>query len=156
MAKHSVYTDNASIFRNKDKFLYLCGWERYAFLFKIDEGNVEVEKELYSEKLDYKEIADGNYAPTKISGKSLRMDANQKAIYVFLIEKNKEGQEPKNYMESQFGNEVEVYDWDGKLLRHIILDKVGYNIKVSDDNKCLYLFTMNTKSNAHEIWQYQL
>ena len=100
--------------------------------------------------------ADGNYAPTKISGKSLRMDANQKAIYVFLIEKNKEGQEPKNYMESQFGNEVEVYDWDGKLLRHIMLDKVGYNIKVSDDNKCLYLFTMNTKSNAHEIWQYQL
>lgn len=84
------------------------------------------------------------------------MDANQKAIYVFLIEKNKEGQEPKNYMESQFGNGVEVYDWDGKLLRHIILDKVGYNIKVSDDNKCLYLFTMNTKSNAHEIWQYQL
>lgn len=156
LAKHSVYTDNASIFRNKDKFLYLCGWERYAFLFKIDEGNVEVEKELYSEKLDYKEIADGNYAPTKISGKSLRMDANQKAIYFFLIEKNKEGQEPKNYMESQFGNEVEVYDWDGKLLRHIILDKVGYNIKVSDDNKCLYLFTMNTKSNAHEIWQYQL
>lgn len=65
----------------------MCGWERYAFLFKIDEGNVEVEKELYSEKLDYKEIADGNYAPTKISGKSLRMDANQKAIYVFLIEK---------------------------------------------------------------------
>lgn len=75
---------------------------------------------------------------------------------MFFDRKNKEGQEPKNYMESQFGNEVEVYDWDGKLLRHIMLDKVGYNIKVSDDNKCLYLFTMNTKSNAHEIWQYQL
>lgn len=156
LAKHSVYTDNAKIFKAKDKFLYLCGWERYAFIFKIDGDNVEVEKELYTDKLNYKEVADGNYSPIKISGKSLRMDANQKAIYALLIEKNITGKVPKNYMESQYGNEVEVYDWEGNPIRHIILDKVGFKIKISDDNKKLYLFTTNPQSKAEEIWQYQL
>lgn len=156
LAKHSVYTDNCRIFKAKDKFLYMCGWERYAFIFTVNGQTVNKEKELYSTMLEYKEISEGNYQPQKISGKSLRMDANANAIYALMIEKNIEGAEPKKYMDSQFGNEIQVFDWDGTPIRHIFLDKVGRLIKVSEDNKSLYLFTENPQTGKDQIWKYKL
>lgn len=155
LAKHSVYTDNCKIFKSKNKLLYLCGWERYAFIFEIDGNKVNIKKELFSKKLEYKEIADGNYQPLKIN-ESLGMDTNEEAIYALMIEKNIEGKKTKNYMESQFGNEIQVYDWNGNLKRRIMLDKVGRCIKVSNDNKILYLFTENPKTKKEQIWKYEL
>ena len=73
-----------------------------------------------------------------------------------MIEKDKNGENPQTYMQSQYGNKIWVYDWEGNALRQITLDKVGFRIKVSEDNKHLYLFTNNSKTNIDEIWQYHL
>ena len=156
LAKHSVYTDNCKIFNSGNKFLYQCGWERYAFIFTISGNKIVIENELFSTKLDYKEIADGNYVPLKNSGKTLKMATNDNAIYSLMIEKNAQGGKPNNYMESHYGNEIQVYQWDGTPLRRILLDKVGWNIMVSADNKKMYLFSINPQTNADEIWEYNL
>lgn len=156
LSKHSVYTDNSRIFKSKDRFLYLCGWERYAFIFSIDKNKVEVKNELFSVKPEYKEAPDGNYELLKNSGKRLAIDVDEDAIYVLMIEKNLYGKTPKNYMESQYGNEIQVYDWDGNPIRRIALDKVGSSIKISADKKNLYLFSENPKTKADEIWMYNL
>ena len=156
LSKHSVYTDNSRIFKSKDRFLYLCGWERYAFIFSIDKNKVEVKNELFSVKPEYKEAPDGNYELLKNSGKRLAIDVDENAIYVLMIEKNLYGKTPKNYMESQYGNEIQVYDWDGNPIRRIALDKVGSSIKISADKKKLYLFSENPKTKVDEIWMYNL
>lgn len=59
-------------------------------------------------------------------------------------------------MESQYGNEIQVYDWDGNPIRRIALNKVGSSIKISADKKNLYLFSENPKTKADEIWMYNL
>ena len=156
LAKHSVYADNSCLFHTGNSYMYLCGWERFAFIFTIDKNNVEVEKELFNDKLDYKEIADGNYAPLKISKQMLKMSATSHRIYALMIEKNINGEEPKSYMDSQYGNEIQIYDWEGNLTRHIVLDKVGCNLKVTDDDKYLYLLSQDPKTRQNKIWKYTL
>lgn len=156
LSKHSVYTDNSKIFKAKDRYLYLCGWERYAFIFSIDNGKVVVDKELFSVMPAYKEAPGGNYELLKNSGKRLAVDVDEDAIYVLMIEKNLYGKAPKNYMESQYGNEVQVYDWDGNPIRRIVLEKVGSSIKISADKKKLYLFSENPKTKNDEVWIYDI
>lgn len=156
LSKHSVYTDNSMIFESKNKFLYLCGWERYAFIFSIDKNKVNVESELFSVLPKYKEAPYGNYELLENSGKRLGADANDDAICFLMVEKNLYGKKPKNYMESQYGNEVQVYDWNGNPIRRLLLDKVGSSIKLSVDKKKLYLFTENPQTKNEEIWEYDL
>lgn len=117
---------------------------------------MEVKSELFSVKPEYKGAPDGNYELLKNSGKRLAIDVDEDAIYVLMIEKNLYGKTPKNYMESQYGNEVQVYDWDGNPIRRIALDKVGSSIKISADKKKLYLFSENPKTKVDEIWMYNL
>lgn len=59
-------------------------------------------------------------------------------------------------MESQYGNEVQVYDWNGNPIRRLLLDKVGSSIKLSVDKKKLYLFAENPQTKNEEIWEYDL
>lgn len=156
LSKHSVYTDNSMVFKSKNKFLYLCGWERYAFIFSIDKNKVNVESELFSVLPKYKEAQYGNYELLENSGKRLGADANDEVICFLMVEKNLYGKKPKKYMESQYGNEVQVYDWNGNPIRRLLLDKVGSSIKLSVDKKKLYLFTENPQTKNEEIWEYDL
>ena len=152
LAKHSIYTDNCRIFSNqKDRFLYMCGEERFAFLFTIEGKAVKIIKELYSEFPNYECQSDRNYRINKRSGNGLFIDATSQYIYALLPKQKIEN----NFLYS-FGNTIEIYDWNGTLKKTLILDKNGQFIKVSDDNNTLYLFSNNQDSGEEEIWMYNL
>lgn len=152
LAKHSVYTDNCRIFRNNRKqYLYKCGEERFAFVFSIEHNRIKVHKELYSMYPNYICRNDGNYDITKRSGNFLYIDATNEYIYAFLQELI---QNNRSY--SRSGNIIEVFDWDGNLVKRIKLDKKGDQIKVNKENDILYLFTTNDESGEEEIWMYRM
>lgn len=137
LAKHSVYTDNCRILgNNENRYLYKCGEERFAFIFSIENKKINIIKELYSVYPKYK-CEDINYS-IKRSGKSMYADANNKCIYNLLLDNKVVG----NSLIST-GNVIEVFDWDGNLLKTINLDKNGYGIKVNKANSHLYLFSIN-------------
>lgn len=151
LAKHSIYTDNCRIYGNNDNlFLYVCGEERFAFIFAIEGNCIKVKKELYSTFPDYKGM-NGNYMINVRSGKSLVAAANNKNIYAFLVE-----DKLKDNCVFRSGNIIEVYDWDGVLEKTIKLDKFGDFIKVSENNDILYLFSNNPKSGELELWMYDI
>lgn len=151
LAKHSIYTDNCRIYGNNDNlFLYVCGEERFAFIFAIEGNNIKVKKELYSTFPDYKGMG-GNYMINARSGKSLVAAANNKNIYAFLVE-----DKLKDNCVLRSGNIIEVYNWDGMLEKTIKLDKSGDFIKVSENNDLLYLFSNNTESGESELWMYDI
>ena len=151
LAKHSIYTDNCRIYGNNDNlFLYVCGEERFAFIFSIEGNNIKVKKELYSTYPDYKGM-NGNYMINERSGKSLVTAANKKNIYAFLVE---DKLIDKRVFRS--GNVIEVYNWDGVLEKTIMLDKTGDFIKVSENNDKLYLFSNNLKTGELELWMYDI
>ena len=152
LAKHSIYTNNCRIFSNqKDRFLYRCGEERFAFIFTIEGKNIKILKELYSVLPDYKCKGDGNYKMNSRSGNGLAIDVTPNNIYVFLYKEKLE-----NNAFHRSGNTIEVYDWNGTLEKTLILDKSGDFMKVSDDNNTLYLFSNNQESGEEEIWMYNL
>lgn len=157
LPKQSVYTDNAVILAGENKYLYKCGEERYAFLFTITGNKINVEKELFHDLPDYEEAPDGiNYNLRSRSIHRLECDVNNEYIYILLIEKNSAGETAANWTESNSGNEVRVYDWDGNLNSIFILDKVGTNIRVTDDNKKLYLFSDNPTNGEKDIYSYSI
>lgn len=157
LAKHSVYTDNCRLYTNGERhFLYLCGEERFAFIFTFDGSSLNVVKELYSEKPQYTGAGQGNYAIENRTGKRLKIEVNESHIYAFLIEKDRDGTLAKDYRTSIYGNIVEIYDWEGNLEKTLELDHFGKNIKVTKEDEILYLFTDKKNSGDQEIWGYDL
>lgn len=150
LAKHSVYTDNSKLFRNnKQRYLYKCGEERFAFIFNIVNNDINVIKELYSVFPDYKAIGDGNYNLNGRSGHGMDIEVTDNEIYVLLVK-----EELANNAIVRSGNTIEVFDWDGNLIKKIRLDRKGSRIKLSKEK--LYLFSTNEESGEQEIWKYNL
>lgn len=150
LAKHSVYTDNCRISRNNEnRYLYMCGEERFAFIFTIENKKMKKIKELYSVFPNYK-CEDGNYS-LKRSGKSMYVEANNENIYTLLLDNKVVG----NALISG-GHTVEMFDWDGNLVRTLNLDKKGIFVKVNKDNNKLYLFSINSETGEQNITLYNL
>ena len=61
-----------------------------------------------------------------------------------------------NRRNSVCGNMIEVYDWDGNLEKTIKLDNYGKYIKVTEDDKLLYLFSEDWETGEPQIWVYDL
>ncbi len=157
LPKNGVYTDNARIFRNGDKYLYKCGEERFAFIFTLKGEKLHLEKKLFDELPVYEAAPDGlNYNLKKRSIRSMEVDANAHNIYVLLEEKTASGSEPSNWTESGWGNQVMAFNWSGNLERVIELDHLGTNIKVSFNNKKLYLFSEDVNTDEKMIIYYDL
>lgn len=156
-SKNAVYTDNACLLNNDDQYLYKCGEERFAFIFTLDGEKLNVTKILYDKLPSYKESSDGiNYDLKHRSIQSMEIDANKNNIYILMEEKTKTGSKPKNWTDSGWGNQVMVYDWSGELKRIFELDHLGTNIKVSPDNKKLYLFSDDVFTDEKQIYCYAI
>lgn len=157
LPKQSVYTDNAVILKGDNKFLYKCGEERYAFIFSIEGNQIIVEKELFTELPDYEQASDGlNYNLRSRSIRRLECEATKRNIYALLVDKNNKGENATNWAESDSGNEVMVYDWNGNIKTKLIFDNVGTHIKVTDDDKILYLFSDNPNNGEKEVYSYPI
>lgn len=157
LPKQSVYTDNAVLLGGGNRYFYKCGEERYAFIFELIGNKINIIKDLFHELPDYHESPDGiNYDLGSRSIHRLDCDATNESIYVLNIEKNSSGATASNWTESNYGNEVRVFDWDGNLKAIYSLDKLGSNIKVSGDGKKFYLFSENPATSEREVYSYSI
>lgn len=161
LPKLSLYLCNSRIYGDgKGHYFYHCSLGRYAFLFSIDGNNVNVIKTIYSDypiygmdesRLNW-EIHASTYKPEE-----LKSTATKEKIYVLLIDCDKNGKKYEKLPTNCFmlGNVVEIYDWEGNKERVLHLDKCGTLIRVSRDNKKLYLHD-GTKMKDEPIWVYDL
>ncbi len=162
LPKHSVYTDNCNILKGADdRFLYVCGEGNFAFIFSIEGTTVKVIKELYSLRPEYDYMGDDKIGRMNYSIKNrpplrFQPDTDGRHIYLLMVEKDKDGNVASSWRDSACGNTVEVYDWDGNLEKKIVLDQLGYNIKVTGDDKLLYLFSEDWETGDPQIWAYDL
>jgi hypothetical protein len=157
---HRVYTDEAKIMSNgKDRFLYQCDREKYAFIFSIEGDKVNVTKELYSVYPEYKKSNDGyNYIQKNRTPEDLHCTASSKNIYILFKEFDHEGNKKEKWDSPLvYGDIVEVYDWNGNKKNTFHLDKIGGRIIISEDNKTLYLFEDRYDEDGNSnIWAYNL
>lgn len=156
--KHGVYADYSMLFKNNnDSFLYVCGRERFAFIFTINSNKIKIIKELYTVYSDYKsDKYKLNYVTKSRHAEELRCCTNSSYIYTLLVECDKEGNKLDKWTSQLYGNIVEVFDWNGQKQKVIHLDKYGQRIFVSDDNKKLYLLTDDYDEDEPKIWVYEI
>lgn len=156
--KCGMYTNGSSIYSNgKDRFLYLCNEGYFAFIFTIEGNHVKVVKEIYSEYPKYKDFGDNmNYRMEKRLPKRLKCDVNNDNIYFLHVNKDKERNKSEDYFSANFGDAVDVYNWDGIHEKTILLEEAGNIITVSEDNEQLYLFNYLSNPEKNIVTSYSL
>lgn len=161
LPKMTIYSSNAKLFGNGEgHFLYQCGTQRFVFLFSIENNHVNVIKELYCVYPRYKSDEskmDFVIEPNSPTGR-LNCCADNKHIYVLLMDSDKNGKKLESWSPDNYGNIVEVYDWEGVIQEKIRLDKYGQRIMISQEENKLYLFTddYEYENSQPEIWAYDL
>lgn len=144
--KRNLYSANSRLFSNGcGKYLFITGANRNAFIFSLDGNHVVIEHQLYERPIKYEAADDGmnfNYSPEK---EGLRVYATPQAVYCLLIGLNEDGEVATDFNESNSGNRVEIYDWNGNLTRRLKLMSPASAIIVDDSNR--YILTQSMKSD---------
>ena len=98
------------------------------FIFKIENGKVKDFKEIFNIYPKYEISPDGENASFTREG-LMGYKPTASANYFYLL--HREDEKPG-------GNEIFVFDWNGKPIRKIVLDRNVYLIDVSRDDSIIY------------------
>lgn len=163
LVKCRVYTGNSEIYGNgKSRYLYnLYNDGLYTFIFSIDNNKVNVVKDLYTKYPIYKTANHMDIIRESIIPEKITCEASDKYIYLMHLDSDKEGNKiDKDVRRHQTlnSNTIDVYDWDGNLLKRLKLDHYGARLMLSDDNSILYLLTDSYWDGDvnPQIWSYDL
>lgn len=164
LIKCQVYAYESKIYGNgKGHYLYLCDRERYSFIFSIDGNKVNVVKDLYTTYSKYTTKNHIDPIKERVRTEGLACDTNDDYIYLLLTDTDRTGEkvdidEFNRRPRYLYGNTIEIYDWNGKLLKRLKLDHSGRRIILSDEGKTLYLFTDDYFEGEvnPQIWSYTL
>lgn len=159
--KNTIYTENSKLYTNGNgRYLYECSYERYSFIFSVENDNVNVIKGLYEVYPDYSDPDGYNPQLKTLSAKKLNCAVTDDKIYVLLKGVDKNGTEIGEIASGTnpqiFGNTVEVYDWEGNKQKVFELDHLGKRIMLSDDGKKIYLFSDDSDKDLPEILVYSV
>lgn len=155
--KSNIYSDNAQLFTNYNgKYVYCTGPNRNAFIFTIDGTHVNIEKVLFDNPIKYEAASDGINYKYDPEPERLRMKATPHAIYFLMIDKDVSGTYVKNSSTSNYGDVVLKYDWNGNLLNKYRLDRVVFNINVTDNDSSLYCQTEDLETGETLMFRYSL
>lgn len=134
----------------KDKFLYWNGWIPLTFIFTIDGAKMNIQSYMYNKAFQ----PDVNYCTER-----LHCCTDGDRIYVLYADSDEEGKKLDGFNEKcpfPMGNTVEVYDWDGVKQQVIHLDKLGREIRLSEDGNTLYLSPGDTSHGDEYIYSYKV
>lgn len=164
LVKCRVYTAHSRIYGNGNgSYLFLCGRERYAFIFTIDGNKVNVVKNLYTIYPKYRTENHMDPIIETVRTERLECAASNKYLYMLLtdVDRNGEKVNVKDYNhhpKALYGNTIEIYDWNGNLQKKLKLDHYGRRLIISDDGTTLYVFSDDYFEGVinPQIWSYNL
>lgn len=155
--KLGVYADKSSVYSNgKGLYVYSAFPEPYMFIFSIENGKVIPKHWIYDSKIKYSERHDGLNYKLNVSTHQIKIQANSNYIYVLHVNKDIEGQIAESYGESNYGDYVDILDWNGEILESLELDHIGTTFWVNEKKRKLYLFGFHQESFEPLIWVYKL
>ena len=151
-----IYTANAKLQASGDgRFVYSPLYGDYAFIFSLEGKHVNVLYTLANNPIEYT-VQDA--LNPKINHKPYlsEMSSNGKHIYRFHYNKKDDGTLSESILDTRGGNDVDVYDWDGNLVKQYTLDRLGHLIMVNGADTDLYLLATNPESGANEWVRYEI
>lgn len=156
-SRFCAYADNSRLHSNgRGKYAYVSGNERHSFIFTLAGNKINIESKLYDDPIKY-DARPGDSYKCEHSGYEIKSSANNRHIYLFHRDRDKTGKhDDDSPLMNQYGDKVEVFDWDGKLQRTLILDHPGFAIMADSDDSALYLFSTDPETGEYIVWKYRL
>ena len=153
-----VYCSNATLRSNgADRYLYASIYGEYAFIFTLDGQKVNIVNHFLNEPVGYKASTDGLNAELHHNKPQLILfSANSKHIYVFHYNRLEDGTLAEDIFDIRTGKDIDVYDWDGNLVKRYVLDRLGLSIEVNGDDTELYLQTADPDGEGFEWVRYDI
>lgn len=157
--KTSAYQCNSSLVTNgKGKYLFATSESKYATIFSIQNGKCHIDNIIYNNPIRYEDASDTGELYRLLKGDSfgLKAKGTEKAIYILNLDKDFDGQPAKQIKDGHDGDCIDVFDWNGKLIRKLKLDHTGYNIFIDNNDSLLYLIRTNPETGDQQLLKYSL
>ena len=155
--KFLIYSTNGYLASNNHgQYLYEMGFNKFAFIFHLNNGEIEIEKWLFDEYPKYSqsdEIGNFKYEPEV---EKIDVYVTDSHIYVLQKDLDQTGRKSNDFADSFNGNKVAVFDWEGNKVAAYDLDAFGYKIFVDKDETMLYLEQIGNASSDYGIRKYKL
>ena len=158
LPKSYLYNSNATLRTNGNgRYFYSALYRKYAVIFSLDSTHIDIISTLIDEPATYSSRNDG-LMPTlhHLDGHIIRPTSNESHIYLLHCRKTADGSIAKSMFENRGGDEIDVYDWNGNLIKHYILDRLGFYIVTNRSGDSLYLLSENPDSGANEWVRYEI
>lgn len=154
LTKKFVYMQNVNLLRNGDKVVFTLGVGHYAEILTLD-GNKITDRNLIYSELPECEVRGDQFGFAHKEGTPMGIDACSTSQYIYFQKKyyRKEGE---NGYPWYCEDEVEVYDWDGKFIRKYRTDVPFYTMIVSDDDREMYVMTVDRDTKDNIMMKYEL
>ncbi|MCI9608339.1 MAG: hypothetical protein HFJ94_09230 [Muribaculaceae bacterium] len=157
LPKLMLYFSNSRLFTNGNgKYVYSLGVNRYVYIFELEDNKVKITSRLFDNMVEYTQAEDGLNYKYHPGAEGLRLRATPDAIYILLIDKDKEGNKAENFIDSQLGNVVLTYNWDGEMIARYELDYNGFDIAINPADKHMYLQTADKETGEYGLVKYNL
>lgn len=135
---------------NSLSFVYSCYFSQYVFIFDLVDEQITNLRYISQVLPVYKVDPDDVYNPIAISDEyesgydQFRVTGN----YIYIGYNNTNWGEIRNQLTFKdypyyYFDRINVFDWDGKFVRRLVLDQPIYNFTVSSDDQYLYGSSMD-------------
>lgn len=154
IADKMILVNNARIFINDDKLLYVCGEGRVAKILQLNGDVVENETDIYSSIPLYKKDNLGNnFFIQKGQERGINAYATMDRIYLVVMGEMDHTSNYKGYS-YYCRDEIEVYDWSGSFICKYRTDQPFINFVVSEDDSTIFTFTEDLSDNEPMVRKY--
>ena len=140
--KQVAYCGNSSLAVNGKKLMYGCDYGRYLDIMTIENHKIAGHNLIYG---DLPTLQDSKQSPFGVDPESefggLQAKATDRYIYVRHL--NKYTETTDNDYPWNFNDEIEVFDWDGNLLRRYITDRPFVLFSAAADDSSLITYGLS-------------
>lgn len=138
--------------------LYSNRYAWYMFIAKARNENLHIEHVIYPRLPQYTVRPDGNIGYTIDGELGIKPYTTRKYIYATLGKTRHELMEKDSFKgyPITYGDEIEIYNWDGNFIDNYQTDTPFYSFAVSSDNRYLYTMSLDLDSKETVIRRYEL
>ncbi len=159
LIKKIVYTNNANIYLNekKGKLAYTCGEGRLFDLYDYSSGVLSGRNRVLGVMPRYKAEERGGLERLSLMDKINRgIRPSFTDDYICIAYNQPDDSETFKGYPGFYIDQIDVFDWDGRLVVTFKMDKPFSTYKISKDNKYIYTLSIDLKTGETEIRQYMI
>ena len=155
--KKIVYTNNANIFLNegKKRLAYTCGEGQLFDIYDYKSGNLSGRKRVLDILPRYEALEHRGRKDLKLLDKLNRgIRPSFSEDFICITYNNSDEIETYKGFPGYYVDQIDVFDWDGRMLARLRMDKPFSTYQMSKDGRLIYTLSTDMGTGETEIRKY--